>query len=238
MSTAVPVIATWLAQSPSVLGPFHLSDVTLMETAQVIEVDDLMIARYLKLGVRSKNGSHATVHVPIRLPGPYGVRIRLGDVCTFEGIERPWRGDRPLTTIEPALGERVLIASAFKCRPPVGKRVFDPLAVIQLTMPIPPEVRSTDVTIVEAGQSPEVLSGHLHTATRILGQTDEGEIRPYYMTFRGPRYPVPQIGSRCVLRHSTVSRPVHVGPSMDQVMDVEVFWEFECEPAPLTEPPA
>ncbi|WP_420478182.1 hypothetical protein [Brevundimonas sp. FT23028] len=235
MSTPVPVIATWLAQSSTVPGPFRLSDVTVMERAQVTEIDDLMIASYLQLGVRSEDGSHATVHVPMHLSGQYGVRIRLGDVCTFEGIERPWRGDRPLTGSALAPGEPALIASTFECRPPIGERAPDPFAAVQLIMPIPPEVRSADVTIVEVGQSPEVPSGHLHTATRVLGQTDEGEIRPYYMTFRGPRYPVPQVGRRCALHHSTAGHTVHVGPSMDQVRDVEVFWEFECEPAPSTD---
>lgn len=91
------------------------------------------------------------------------------------------------------------------------------------------------VTIVGVGLSPGIESGVLHTATLILGQTDDGDIDPYYLTFFGDAWPVPPLGSRCVLHYQEYQLEIVGGLSTRPMDRGNYISDLECEPPPSHE---
>lgn len=93
----------------------------------------------------------------------------------------------------------------------------------------------TTVTIVGVGISPGIPSGVYHTATLLLGQTDDGDIDPYYLTFLSEEMPVPPLGSRCILHHFESQVEIVGGLSTRPMDRGSYISDFECEPPPTDE---
>lgn len=237
------VAAALLLQTPPGPQRFTLEEVTVTDIKRINEINDLRIASHLRLVVQSSAGVSSVIYMAALDSNPVEMGIWKSDVCRFEGGERLWVGDRPFSqqATLPQSDELILEVDEFQCREGAdGRPDEEALVVLPTPLPTMPPVRSTPVTIVGVGISPRTPSGVLHTTTLILGQSDDGNIDPYYMTFHGDRMPVPPLGSRCVLHHraTDVYRGGSIlvgGLSISPWSTSEVFWEFECAPPPSDE---
>ena len=113
------------------------------------------------------------------------------------------------------------------------------LAIIVLlqALPSPPvtERHISSVTIVGVGQRQTAPSGVLKTSVLVLGRSDEGIIRPYYLTYSGAGQVLPSIGSRCTIAHHSGRLEVVGGLEIAPLLVGEEFEDFECGPAPSVE---
>lgn len=236
MSVTVSLMVALLLQASPDPDGFRLQNVTVTDIARVAEINDLRIASYLRLVVRSGDGDSSVVYVAAQASDPHEMGIQKTGVCSFEGRRRPWMGDRALAAPAPAVGELTPVADSFQCRPTSDQRPAAPLDSLLPPMPPLPPAQSTTVVIIGVGESPQIPSGVLHTATLILGQSEDGRIAPYYMTFHGDQAPVPPLGSRCVLHHRASTGSIMVGGlSLHPGAPGQVFWEFDCAPPPSWE---
>lgn len=106
---------------------------------------------------------------------------------------------------------------------------------IEVPPPPPPayESVSTEIFVAGRGPSPGVDSGILMTAVLVLGRTDDGALRPFFVPFMGPDEPMPALGARCTFQHSP-GRPDFVGGLESADLSGEVVERFECD---ATAPP-
>ena len=236
MSVMVSLMAALLTQTAPDPQPFRLTEVTVTDLERVGEVSDLRNLSYVRLNVRSSDGATGVVYVPGWTFEDR--RIWKTDVCRFEGRERPWLGDRSLSlrTVVPARGEIVRVADDFQCREGSEGHPADPdINPLFLPSPTTPPLQTTAIVVTGVGISPRIPSGILHTATLILGQTEDGDIDPYYLTFFGDEWPVPPLGSRCVLHHREYQLELVGGLSTRPMDKADYISDFDCEPPPSDE---
>ena len=88
------------------------------------------------------------------------------------------------------------------------------------------------VTIVAVGERPPFASGYIKTSVLVLGRSDEGTVRVYYMISYGPEQPLPPLGRRCSIRHSPGRLEMVGGLEIVPFLIGEEFDAFECGPAP------
>jgi hypothetical protein len=230
MSTAASLIAGLMLQTPPP-DAFSLRNVTVTELTRVEEISELRIASYLRLAVRAEDGSRAVVFMPAGSSGPRELGVERGAQCDLDGQTRPWVGQLGFVPPPPAAGERVAVATTFSCRLRADSGPADFVDALSASTPSVP-TRSSTVVIVGVGEKPLVGSGMFHTATLILGQTEDGDINPYYMTFHGETFPLPPLGSRCTLHHEPVTHSLYTSVALHPASRPEVFWNFECEAPP------
>ncbi|HEY1223680.1 MAG TPA: hypothetical protein VGE54_00515 [Brevundimonas sp.] len=235
MSVMVSLMtAALLFQTAPDPQPFRLTDVTVTDLEGVSEVSDLRNLSYARVSIQAADGGVVVIYILNRDHEFENRRIWKGDICAFEGHTQAWRGDRSVfRQVAPAQDEIVRVAEFYECREgPDGRPPDPPMPAIFPPLQTTPPAQTTTVVIVGVGPSPGIESGIYHTATLILGQTDDGDIDPYYLTFFAETYPVPPLGSRCILHHFK-SRVEIVGGLSTRPMDRgNYISDFECEPPP------
>lgn len=214
---------------------FRLTGMTVTDIDGATEINDLRNVFYIRVSVRSSDGIGRVVYVPGT--GSERHRIWKTDICSFEGLERLWVGDRSFhMDVSPEPGEAVLIANDFQCREgPDGRPPDPPVDPLFLSLPPPPPTRSATVVMVGVGDKPPFPSGIVHTSTLLLGQSEEGDIDPYYLTYFGEEFPVPPLGSRCLIEYRPGRLELVGGLSVRPLDKGDYISSFDCSPPPSRE---
>lgn len=238
MMISLAAIMGILVQSPLPAEPFALTGLTVVESGGLRSVGDHHRVNYRRIRVAAEDGGIADLYISTFIRDAQEVHgPRKGDVCDFSGAFRPWDArsdDRfPVWAMyegAPAIGQSVAMVDEYACAP--GRQSEPVPNTLANQMPDLPQHQTSTITIVGIGPKPDWASGIAWTSILILGQSADGDIAPYYLTFHGEDEPVPPLGGRCTIRHSPYRLEIVGGVQTRPGLKGELFDDFDCTPPP------
>lgn len=98
----------------------------------------------------------------------------------------------------------------------------------------PDRIEEKVINVVAIGESPQAASGYVWTSTLLLGQDENGDIDPYFVTYHGPNgSSLPPLCGRCTIRYTTGHRLEIVGGLWTRRgLEGAFIQDFECSPSP------
>lgn len=232
MITMLVVALSFLARTEP--ETFVVSEATVSDRASVWSTSASHRVDYHRLRVTARDGGDATVYISSFVrDGP----SRRGDICSFSGSIRPWSGtdaraEGRWSSYEapPVEGTLVRIVDEYVCRP--GPDSEPAPQLLRRFVSLDPPQEDSTVTVVGVGPNPDWESGMYMTTTLVLGQSDDGDIDPYYLIYFGENEPAPPVGGRCTFRHRLTNLEIVGGLRMLPGSNGAVFQDFECSPPP------
>lgn len=232
---SLAVAASLLTQTAPSPEAFTLTEVTVSDVSAVWSTSDLHRVGFRRTRVTMADGAESEIYISSFVQDRPDARV--GDICTFEGTMRPWvgsdrRGDDgwPRYEAPPPDGTLVRMVDRHVCRPGPASRP-ESSRDAGLISQLPPDQTST-ITVVGIGPKPGWASGIAWTSILILGQSADGDIDPYFLTYHGEQEPVPPLGGRCTILHAPYRLELVGGLQARPGLKGELFEDFECIPPP------